>query len=47
MWSVLPVGALLGGFGQSGRGLVPTMTAVALGTTPAAHWVLTMPADSA
>ena len=47
MWSVVPVGALLGGFGAERIGLVPTMTIAAIGTTAAALWVLTMPADAA
>ena len=46
MWSVVPIGALLGGFGAERIGLVPTMTIAAIGTTAAALWVLTMPADA-
>jgi predicted MFS family arabinose efflux permease len=46
MWSVVPIGALLGGFAGERFGLIPTMTVAALGTTAAALWILTMPADA-
>lgn len=47
MWSVVPVGALLGGFAAERIGLIPTMTFAAVGTTAAALWILTMPKDAA
>jgi hypothetical protein len=46
MWSVVPVGALLGGFAAERIGLIPTMTFAAVGTTAAALWILTMPKDA-
>jgi len=46
MWSVVPVGALLGGFAAERFGLVPTMTFAAVGTTVSALWILTMPTDA-
>jgi hypothetical protein len=47
MWSVVPVGALVGGFTAERFGIVPTMTFAAVGTTASALWILTMPADAA
>ncbi len=47
MWSVVPVGALLGGFAAVRFGLVQTITFAAVGTTASALWILTMPKDAA
>jgi len=45
MWSIVPVGALLGGFGGESIGLQATMTIAAIGTTLAAGWFLFVPAS--
>jgi MFS family permease len=45
MWSVVPVGALLGGFGAERIGLPATMTVAAIGTTIAAVAFLFVPAS--
>jgi predicted MFS family arabinose efflux permease len=44
MWSVVPVGSLLGGFGAERIGLQATMTIAAIGTTLAAALFLFVPA---
>lgn len=45
MWSVVPVGALAGGFAAERFGLVPTLTVAAVGTTLSALWFLFIPRE--
>ncbi|HEU5287744.1 MAG TPA: MFS transporter [Candidatus Limnocylindria bacterium] len=45
MWSVVPVGALAGGFAAERFGLVPTLVVAALGTGLSALWFLFIPPE--
>ena len=45
MWSVVPIGALAGGFAAERFGLVPTLVVAALGTGLSALWFLFIPRE--